>query len=109
LNVSDWSLAACQTRHDEADAWLKQRGDGLSIVSQRHGEAAHADRGALLARDQTLADAAEMLWVVLANVSGGDWKLQSEEWQDAAARWRDNYFAAVALSTPARGEEAGGS
>lgn len=42
----------------------------------------------------TMADAAEMLWVVLANVSGGDWTKQSEEWQEAAARWRDNYFAA---------------
>jgi hypothetical protein len=43
----------------------------------------------------SMADAAEMLWVVLANVSGGDWKQQSKDWQDAEARWRDNYFAAV--------------
>lgn len=42
-----------------------------------------------------LANAAEMLWVVLANVSGGDWTQQTPEWQEAAARWRDNYFAAV--------------
>lgn len=39
-----------------------------------------------------LADAAEMLWVVLANVSGGDWTKQSPEWQEAAARWRDYYM-----------------
>ena len=38
---------------------------------------------------------AEMLWVVLANVSGGDWTKQSHEWQDAAARARDQYFAAL--------------
>ena len=43
----------------------------------------------------TLADAAEMLWIVLANVSGGDWTRQSAEWQEAAARWRDYYFAAL--------------
>lgn len=42
-----------------------------------------------------LEDAAEMLWVVLANVSGGDWRKQSKEWRDAAARWRDNYFTAI--------------
>lgn len=42
-----------------------------------------------------MGDAAEMLWVVLANVSGGNWKEQSQEWQDAAARWRDNYFAVL--------------
>jgi hypothetical protein len=46
----------------------------------------------------TMADAAEMLWVVLANVSGGNWTLQSPEWQEAAARWRDNYFAALTAS-----------
>lgn len=39
-----------------------------------------------------MVEAAEMLWGVVANVSGGDWTLQSEEWQKAAARWRDNYF-----------------
>ncbi len=46
-------------------------------------------------KPQGMADAAEMLWVVLANVSGGDWSKQSEEWQGYAAHWRDNYFASV--------------
>ncbi len=46
---------------------------------------------------QEMADAAEMLWVVLANASGGDWNQQTSEWQEAAARWRDNYFAALRL------------
>lgn len=45
--------------------------------------------------NEKMADAAEMLWVVLASVSGGDWTKQTAEWQKAAARWRDNYFAAV--------------
>ena len=49
----------------------------------------------------SMADAAEMLWVVLANVSGGDWTKQTPEWQEAAARWRDNYFDALkAASAP---------
>lgn len=51
-------------------------------------------------RDQ-LKYAAEMLWFVLANVSGGDWALQSEEWQEAAARWRDNYFSAISIGQKA--------
>lgn len=42
--------------------------------------------------DRELLDAAEMLWVCLANVSGGDWSKQSQEWQEAAKKWRDNYF-----------------
>lgn len=46
-------------------------------------------------KEQQLADAAEMLWVCLANVSGSDWSKQSPEWQEAAARWRDFYFDAL--------------
>jgi len=42
-----------------------------------------------------LADAAEMLWVVLANVSEGDWTKQTKEWQVAAKKWRDNYFKTI--------------
>jgi len=30
-------------------------------------------------------------WTLIANVSGGDWTQQSEEWQEAAARWRDRF------------------
>lgn len=41
---------------------------------------------------QDFKDAAEYLWVVLANVSEGDWTKQSKEWQKAAARARDGYF-----------------
>lgn len=57
--------------------------------------AAAPDAGHRQDRAGTMADAAEMLWVVLANVSGGDWTKQSDDWQEAAARWRDNYFAAM--------------
>lgn len=49
---------------------------------------------------QSMADAAEMLWIVLANVSVGDWSKQSPEWQEAAARWRDNYFKTLSKACP---------
>jgi len=41
---------------------------------------------------EDFATAAKMLWVTLANVSGGDWTKQSTEWQEAANKWRDNYY-----------------
>jgi hypothetical protein len=47
----------------------------------------YADR-----RVEEMANAAEMLWVVLANVSESDWSKQTLEWQEAAKRWRDNYL-----------------
>lgn len=36
-------------------------------------------------------DAGEMLWVMLANVSGGDWKKQTKEWQKYTKKWVRNY------------------
>jgi len=55
---------------------------------------------------EKMADAAEMLWVVLANVSGGDWTKQTKGWQEVAARWRDYYFDALRETnlTPPREE-----
>jgi hypothetical protein len=48
--------------------------------------------------DRALAEARyllEIAWGVIANAHGGDWTLESKEWQDAAGRWRDQYFASL--------------
>jgi hypothetical protein len=39
-----------------------------------------------------LMNAMEAAWGIVANVSGSDWTLQSEDWQGAAARWRDEHW-----------------
>ncbi len=36
-----------------------------------------------------LVDALEWAWTIIANAGGGDWQRESREWQDAAAKWRD--------------------
>ena len=54
------------------------------------------------ARIAELEEAAEMLWITLANVSLGDWSKQSPEWQQAAARYRDLYFKTLPPSTEAQ-------
>lgn len=66
--------------------------DGCSAWIDGPGE-----REARLARakDVSLEDAAHMLWAVIANVSGGDWHKQSKEWQEAAIRYRDEYFKCI--------------
>ncbi len=38
-----------------------------------------------------MKQAAEYLWLVLANVSGGNWGNQHDDWQDAAAKARDQF------------------
>lgn len=51
-------------------------------------------------RCKELEQAAEMLWVTLAHVSGGDWTKQTKEWQEAVVRWRDNYFKVIKSDSP---------
>lgn len=63
-------------------------------------EALKAENERLKAEKLRVVDAAEMLWVVLANVSGGAWEMQPQEWQEAAARWRDNYVEALKPGWP---------
>jgi len=35
----------------------------------------------------------ETAWGIIANASGGNWALETPEWQAAAARWRDGYHS----------------
>lgn len=46
--------------------------------------------------DSPLYDA----WAVIANVSGGDWSQQSDEWQSAAMAWRERFHAILAATEP---------
>lgn len=32
-------------------------------------------------------------WTILANVSGGNWEQQADEWITAVTKWRDQYHA----------------
>jgi hypothetical protein len=34
----------------------------------------------------------ELAWGLIANAGGGVWTKESSDWQEAAARWRDNHF-----------------
>lgn len=38
-------------------------------------------------------DLTHMAWVILANVSEGDWSKQTPEWQTAVTKWREDYHA----------------
>jgi hypothetical protein len=46
--------------------------------------------------------ALEMAWVVIANVSGGDWEKQSSDWQTAVTKWRDEQFHPIWSEVSAR-------
>lgn len=48
-----------------------------------------------------MSDLLKTAWAIIANVNGGDWMLQSKDWQETATRFRDAYDAAAP-----RGKEA---
>lgn len=77
------------------NAALRKQGVDAVLIAESDDEPPARVSGEEPAPAPSMADAAEMLWVVLANVSGGDWTKQTPDWQEAAARWRDNYFAAL--------------
>ena len=40
------------------------------------------------------ADLLEYAWSIIANAGGGNWHAESTDWQEAASRFRKDYFAA---------------
>lgn len=37
----------------------------------------------------------ETAWIIIANANHGDWTTATLDWQEAAARWRDDYHATL--------------
>lgn len=50
-------------------------------------------------------DLLELAWGVIANAGGGNWTLETQDWQTAAAAWRDRYFGSIQVADPPPAEE----
>lgn len=59
-----------------------QRDESLIIVLRDKAEPPPPDE-----RDRLL----ELAWGVIANASGGNWALETPQWQEAASSWRDQW------------------
>jgi hypothetical protein len=44
-------------------------------------------------------------WGIIANAGGGDWKTQTQEWREAAERWRDCYTGSALKPQPSLTEQ----
>lgn len=53
------------------------------------------------------ADLLEWAWGIIANAGGGNWELESQEWREAAARWRDTYHGTQSSPNASRSATAG--
>lgn len=41
--------------------------------------------------DKEIAHLLEYAWGIIANAGEGNWEKESKTWQEAAAKWRDQY------------------
>lgn len=48
-----------------------------------------------------LLERVDLAWGVIANASDGDWTQESDQWRQAAVRWRDQYVASFGLTAGA--------
>lgn len=42
-------------------------------------------------------DLCNYAWTIICNAGGGNWELESEDWREAAARFRDLYHSELNL------------
>lgn len=45
-----------------------------------------------------MSDLLHYAWTIICNAGGGDWKKESKEWQEAAARFRTQYHAMLSAN-----------
>jgi hypothetical protein len=49
-----------------------------------------------LDEESPMDDLLEYAWTIIANAGGGDWTRETPEWQEAAAKFREQYHARLA-------------
>lgn len=54
-------------------------------------ELAEAIAGEVTLELSKIVDLTYRAWTIIANSSQGNWENETEEWQGAAARWRDDF------------------
>jgi hypothetical protein len=54
-------------------------------------ELAEAIAGEVTLELQQVVDLTYRAWTIIANANQGNWEGETEEWQGAAARWRDDF------------------
>lgn len=57
-----------------------------------------------LNKEKKYTELLESAWGIIANASNGDWEKESDAWQAAALRWRDEYHALIQEPLPANME-----
>jgi hypothetical protein len=73
--------------HGAAPDWVL-----LTLAEVAELKAALVVRDVLAAENKRKDDLLEAAWGIIANASQGAWIRETEEWRQAAIRWRDTYL-----------------
>jgi hypothetical protein len=86
---------------ERATTTLERRADSLNerlFTVQEQLYAARGEGRSLRAQLAQWIKCAEYGWTVIANAGGGNWERESADWQEAAARFRDEcYYSCLSL------------
>lgn len=83
MTLASWCWTHPMTEHKEMDATL-----ALVIAEEI----------------DTQLDIIEQAWGVIANAGYGDWTTQSQDWQEAAAAWRERYHNLLGMTATAESQ-----
>lgn len=96
--TSEWTWEANSLRSPRGD-YFDDDARGFHAYIAMELNALEARVATAEEKAATMLDELEMGWGIIANV---DWQAQSDEWRDAAVRWRAKYHERLnALSQPA--------
>lgn len=90
-------LKAC----NEAAALLASRqGHPRIPLGAERQNIAEVIRQTVVSFTQPVIDFAEWGWTIIANAGGGDWEKESPDWQEAAAKYRDDFHNKIRHYVP---------
>ena len=84
-----------------AAAWC----DGRNSKTEMDVNLAESFAEILVEQVNRFEDDIEIAWGIIANAGGGDWGKESEGWQEAAVRWRDDVWNKIAAGVYSRRAE----
>lgn len=90
----EWCRGALVSEVTRLHTVINNQGKRHAETTDRWAKTADMEREAkevALLQNHERLNALEWGWSIIANAGGGDWAKESKDWQEAAAKWRDQY------------------
>src|SRR5256885_16325410 len=85
--LSDAHNTALAAEHSRAKSW-----EEVALKEEKVARKAEHELAAGREKRKLLVEVLKWAWTIIANAGGGDWERESKEWQQAAAKGRDEAY-----------------